>query len=1213
MAVIVAWKVAEYIVSVERYRPMLVTALQGATGLPASVGELDLTVFPSPRVVADDIVLGEGDFRMSIPRVSVTVWPWSLIRGRLDLSTVTLDDPLIQIPADPKQAAARFEQMASAQGNAHKAAGIEVDIARVRVHNGQVRVGDTQQPFATFGLDATRVLSESIPVSLDATLPELGDAARFHCEVVVGPRAGPSIRGSTHIEGFELSRLAEWAPQAVVAAQGMVDGSSLSRISLTLTGNVTSQAAPALNGSMSATAWWDSGSIIVNDIVWQSPAGTVSGDITRTPERDYAANVASIQLGPAAVDLISLWTTGPQFRITMTPDASVQVTDLALGITNKQELRLGKGALTFTGITIASEDGAKLIDGLHGRASVKQNAIQVDEFQAKGLALTGTVAPDLAAKAVRIELSGTGDLSQPLITELVPKESVQDMSGTISLRRIAGAFVPGKGFPPDFAMEGFIENGRFTFASPQYAKPFVIENVHGGFDWKQGALNLKDMTTEGVTLSGAVIPDWKAHEIAFDLTGRVHLEQTPLAAALPSALLSAPRGVLTLKRATGTFRRGQTALSGLRVEGTVTEGGVSIALSQFSDALSAISGQFTAQTDSVDFDLIGTSTLLGPVQCAGKYAPSTATWIGSTTCNLQRVGDLLPAAPQQKQILSSILSAYGLSTLQTSLSLPSSSSNSISFSAKRATEPVFDIAASLSRREAGWMPDSATVAADIPTESLGPLLPTVITSSGFAGVNVQLVPETQTFILRTDLAKCEIGVGQYLRKRVGDPMFVNLAGRRAEAGWQPETGSLTYNGVEIPVRFETGRMFCDTLDVDLASFSGLLASGGTANGRVRGLIATNPTTTRLQVENVAFALTPELAVQSVNGDVTYENGQWACRDLALLGAGSDFHVAGESQGRNWRGQLTGGCVDLNGIQALASAFQESEDAATPETVSAPFRAEMALNIDSLLYRRTRLERVTADLVADNDGIRTQNFQAASYAGTISGEIEITQARKPTPGRLRTALKLNQIDARILDEVMLEQPRGFSGTVSGDVVLDLPRLQGREVAKGANGHIQFTAQNGSFGKFGMGTKILAVLRTTEIFRLRLPGFKDEGLVYDACTGAITINQGILSLDSFQLQSPSYAMAAKGIVDFPRDTSDIRVRVQLLEVVAGVIQHVPVIGEAASKVAGIHLRVQGSPYEPTVSLDRIERAGQATKKVEDTAVTIIQDTIGNILKR
>ena len=67
-----AWLALEHwVLQVDRYRPQVVEAIEKATGLPVTIGDLDLVLFPTPHLNAHDFSIGEGDFKAGSQRVTI--------------------------------------------------------------------------------------------------------------------------------------------------------------------------------------------------------------------------------------------------------------------------------------------------------------------------------------------------------------------------------------------------------------------------------------------------------------------------------------------------------------------------------------------------------------------------------------------------------------------------------------------------------------------------------------------------------------------------------------------------------------------------------------------------------------------------------------------------------------------------------------------------------------------------------------------------------------------------------------------------------------------------------------------------------------------------------------------------------------------------------------------------------------------------------------
>ncbi|MFO7976766.1 MAG: AsmA-like C-terminal region-containing protein, partial [Candidatus Hydrogenedentota bacterium] len=181
------------------------------------------------------------------------------------------------------------------------------------------------------------------------------------------------------------------------------------------------------------------------------------------------------------------------------------------------------------------------------------------------------------------------------------------------------------------------------------------------------------------------------------------------------------------------------------------------------------------------------------------------------------------------------------------------------------------------------------------------------------------------------------------------------------------------------------------------------------------------------------------------------------------------------------------------------------------------------------------------------------------------------------------------------------PRGLKGLTTGTVDITAPFGGGVNPTNGATGNIEFVSRDGTLGSMGIATKILTVLRTTEIIRLRMPPTKDEGIAFDTCAGTATLESGFMTLDEFSLLSPTLAMAAEGTIDFPRDSTDMYVDVHFLQMATQVLDIVKLgqIADQIRKQASYRLHVTGPPTDPKISVQGLTTGQGITGPVTDTA--------------
>lgn len=1214
------WMIVERAVDVERYRPLAVAAIERATGLPASIGALDLDLLPTPHLKILDIRVGEDGFQASAPQASASVRVSALAQRRLEVASVRLEGLRITLPEDTAQIGERFrevrEHMSSGSGGGTgpkvTVAGVSfaVDVGAIRALGAELFLGNATEPAYVFDVEMDNVLSASVPVRVSASPPWLGPDAELTAAIEIEPAAGPSLKGSVEVHRADLAALtgSSRLAGAQLDVTASVVATDLDRVGAEMTGRV-SGGPPALAGRFSADAWWDNGSIIVNDIEWQSDAANAKADLTRTPDGLIACEIREASLTGSTVAALAAFPEASRFTLSADDDAVLRLKDVLVGTTEAQSWRFAQGRAEFAGFNLAV-DGNEALRGISGEASVEEGTIRLARFEAAGVSLTGTLKPDLAGRAVAAEFAGRADVTPELLAAFQIPKAVQGIGGVAHIRRVAGTFSFDGGFPEDFVAEGAIADGHTVVAFPYLSGPVTFSNLNGNATYAGGVIRVTGLEGQGFTVdSGTFTPNFAAGTVETTMSGVLRLGEADVRQVLPLTGVREMDGVVQLKHISGTFG-GEEGVSGLEIEATIEDGRVAGTISTYEDEISSVTGSVQLSKAVLDMALRGESARMGTIGVDGQYALDGRIWTGQVTCEVERMAALIARTPEQLPLLTALLAPYELSTFDVQVGFADAAGATIQ--AARLGEPKLEGRVVLSRTETGWQLQSADCSASVLLDSLAALLPETLKAEGFAAVGFRHKRKEATFVGYADLTACTFSVGDYLRKAPDDPLSLAVDGTVSDAGWLAHTATVRYGGIAAPFRLDGTRVYTDALDIDVAGLAGLMPEGTTARGRVRGSFNTAPLALALQLDQVAFALGPELVVDSVTGDIGYTDGQWSCRNLAVRGANSDFTVTGRIRQGVWQGQLNGQQVDLNALLAMrAAAGTKSEEA--PAAPTGRFTSELGVNIARLLYRRGQIDDLRADVIMTPEAIRVPSFSCRPYTGSVSGAVDVFHARGEAPARVRARMTMQEADARIIDDCFFPEPRRFYGIVTGELTFEGPIGPAQEALKNANGGFSFTARNGSFGKLGFATKLLTLFRTTEILRLRLPALKDEGLSYDTCSGVLKMQDGVLRIEGVRMSRPSYGLEAQGVLDFARDASDLTVNLAFLQGVRGLIEYVPVIGSAASKVGGMRVHVTGSPWDPQTSIEPTKKAGDDARQTEDAVVTVIEDALGALLNR
>jgi hypothetical protein len=354
--------------------------------------------------------------------------------------------------------------------------------------------------------------------------------------------------------------------------------------------------------------------------------------------------------------------------------------------------------------------------------------------------------------------------------------------------------------------------------------------------------------------------------------------------------------------------------------------------------------------------------------------------------------------------------------------------------------------------------------------------------------------------------------------------------------------------------------------------------------------------------------------------------------LAFRGANSAGVLTAAWSKESWDAQLKAEQVDVNTILAMRKTFMgetpaksdgsdrsdrsarsdESAPSAPPEESPKPApppakplpTGKLRLDVAKVLYRRAQFEEVHGVVRTGKEGVFADEISLRPHTGKVTGTIALPTPEAGAPSTVKVDFQFADADMRILDELAFETPREFYGSLTGTVNLKVPFGPDIKPIEEANGAVAFVMKKGSFGKLGFATKVFSVIRSIDVFRLRMPSLKDEGLTYDDCRGALAFENGLLYINECALKSSPMIMQAEGLVNFPTKGTDVQVRVSLLETITNVMDYIPGLKGAADAVntySSVVLFLEGSPYDMNVRIAPGERLGNFTEHLRESTKT------------
>jgi hypothetical protein len=663
---------------------------------------------------------------------------------------------------------------------------------------------------------------------------------------------------------------------------------------------------------------------------------------------------------------------------------------------------------------------------------------------------------------------------------------------------------------------------------------------------------------------------------------------------MPGDALQGIGGNVTMEQFSAVLAKGEVV--DLALSGQVSNGRLSLHTKRLAMDIGDISAQFSTAESVVKAEASGQSAEVGSLRFDGRYEVPERRLVGQASLTPGRVLQAMLAADRAYR-LAPVIDALGPAAHEVTVVMPRGS-DAVEVQVSRADTPQVTASVTLRPVDDAWQMAAASADARVSADVLAALAGRHVVGEGPVAMNFQKPSGGETFWVSADLTAADVQVGRSLHKTPGTSATLRVDGATAPR-WTATTGRLEVAGEGVDFQFAQQGLVVPAFRVALQPLSPLLIDDGAMAGTLSGALATEPLDLRLMLENGAISFPPGVGFDAIDGGVTYRPGEVRVENVRLRGANSAAVFNASLAGGRWSGRFVGEQLDIDAARRLFKVAQkvrgvpeeeEAHEAVTPEEAEATWEGTFDVDFEEVFFREKRFDDVTAHVVHDQAGTHVQNIAFSSHPGMATGTVHLLNAPYQETGTIEAELTLEDFDAAYLDRLLFEKPRGLEGRVDATVRATAPSLDASEAVKGADGTATFTARNGTLGRLGFATQLLSVLRNLEIFQLRMPTFRDEGLVFDECTGEMRMESGVLTIVDSRLKSKVYGMAATGTVDFPRDATNVDIRVDLTEGVTRFAEAVPILGEAVGLVTDVvrlRLLASGSPFAVKIRLHPASR--------------------------
>lgn len=466
------------------FRPMAAEAITDATGLPASIADIDIAYFPSLGLRAEGIRIGVAPFTAEIGSIRAQLALGALLRGAIDIRAITVADARATIPANADELDAhvrRIREHLAAKPPAPDG-GRRLKVGRVELEGVSITQDGSATPMAILSATIQDPTQPALSADVSGTSAYLGAAFAFDGALRIAEG------GAVNVDlGFANADLVAFAGDAELPfgrLRGRVtgEGPSIDTIRFAIDGGAEpGSGAIDLGGVLDGVGLWDENTLTINDLSYTGAGFSLVADMTRHPAGEVVVHLreAAAQADAIAAFGAALPPDGP--RLAAGPDAEIRITDVYGAGGADEAARILSGTLFVRGLHLDSPEGLRLASGLFGEATFSENVVTFTQAGADGLVLRGEAALDLDARTAAFDLTGEAQLSDARIQPLLDESSLSAMAGAVALEAVR--FTLGAeqdGIPADLYIAGKLSGGAIHIdADGEFVETFT--DISGAF------------------------------------------------------------------------------------------------------------------------------------------------------------------------------------------------------------------------------------------------------------------------------------------------------------------------------------------------------------------------------------------------------------------------------------------------------------------------------------------------------------------------------------------------------------------------------------------------------------------------------------------------------------------------------------------------------------------------------------------------------------
>jgi len=380
---------------------LVTSRISGYTGLPASVGMIELQLFASPMLAVRDVTIGEGDFMAELGSLDVDLALSSLLGMTVNIESVDIRDVVVTLPESDEVLMERIDGVMaqlSAEGESEETsgtapapsepagapgpfriAGFKLRVGRVDTENVVVKRGETTA--VTLDFEGREILTEATAAKLGIALPFIGESARLSLDAKADmsslmPRNMDVTLAVQNLD-IEKALRSEDIPHTRLNFTAKASGSVPEDARVDVTGTFETEVSPAFCGGFGAKLAYAGGAVRVSGLTLETPGVKLAADAERKASGALSLQVPSAEATTEGLRAIFALIPLKGYKLVALDGAGLTVKTFEVTMAEEGGIRLADGSIAASGIDFSLEDGTKAFEGITASVTVSENVLHI--------------------------------------------------------------------------------------------------------------------------------------------------------------------------------------------------------------------------------------------------------------------------------------------------------------------------------------------------------------------------------------------------------------------------------------------------------------------------------------------------------------------------------------------------------------------------------------------------------------------------------------------------------------------------------------------------------------------------------------------------------------------------------------------------------------------------------------------------------------------